>query len=187
MEVKFIANVIDQLDFALDHILLEDANYKRLSLMLVDNALELALHRHAVQRERDREWKKKNDAATKLIEEAQGQHFEPKVKLAKADGWLPELGMYYYKARMYSPLLGRFMQTDPIGYGDGMNMYAYVANDPVNFSDSSGLGLECTFSWTNTPGSQTTIIPEDEDSEGSTSGSPNGAIQYRKVGTLGHM
>ena len=30
--------------------------------------------------------------------------------------WLPELGMYYYKARIYSPTLGRFLQTDPIGY-----------------------------------------------------------------------
>jgi RHS repeat-associated protein len=56
--------------------------------------------------------------------------------------WLPEIGLYYYKARMYSPTLGRFMQTDPIGYKDQNNLYAYVGDDPVDGTDPSGL-LSC--------------------------------------------
>jgi RHS repeat-associated protein len=53
--------------------------------------------------------------------------------------WLPEIGVYYYRARIYSPTLGRFLQTDPIGFGGGMNLYAYVRADPVNLIDPSGL------------------------------------------------
>ena len=49
------------------------------------------------------------------------------------------LGLLYYKARFYSPSLGRFLQPDPIGYADDLNLYAYVGNNPVNFTDPSGL------------------------------------------------
>ncbi|MFH1777796.1 MAG: RHS repeat-associated core domain-containing protein [Candidatus Omnitrophota bacterium] len=50
-----------------------------------------------------------------------------------------ETGLFYYQARMYSPALGRFLQTDPIGYWDSVNLYNYVNNNPLRFSDPFGL------------------------------------------------
>jgi RHS repeat-associated protein len=53
--------------------------------------------------------------------------------------WIGEAGLYHYKARAYSPTLGRFLQTDPILYAGGMNLYRCVRNDPVNLVDPLGL------------------------------------------------
>lgn len=50
-----------------------------------------------------------------------------------------ETGLYYLRARYYDPQAGRFISQDPIGLAGGMNVYAYVENDPVNLKDPSGL------------------------------------------------
>ncbi|HEY1606692.1 MAG TPA: RHS repeat-associated core domain-containing protein [Allosphingosinicella sp.] len=67
--------------------------------------------------------------------------------LYTGQAYLPEVGIYDYKARMYASGLGAFMQTDPIGYGDGMNWYSYVHGDPLNRTDPSGLAVVCQWVW----------------------------------------
>lgn len=47
-------------------------------------------------------------------------------------------GLYYYRARYYSPSLGRFISEDPIGLEGGPNPYAYVLGDPLSYTDPEG-------------------------------------------------
>ncbi len=88
---KFLVTIIDQLDFALDHVVLQDINYKRLSLVLVDNAVELVLHRYAEQKSGEDRYARdnpKNDP--KMVTAALGRNFDAKVKLARVGGLLDE-------------------------------------------------------------------------------------------------
>ncbi len=50
-----------------------------------------------------------------------------------------ETGLYYYRARYYSPEIGRFISEDPIQFYGGNNFYAYVNNDPTSLVDQFGL------------------------------------------------
>jgi RHS repeat-associated protein len=51
-------------------------------------------------------------------------------------------GLYYYRARYYNPELQRFISEDPLRLDSGdVNFYAYVGNNPINFTDPSGLAI----------------------------------------------
>ncbi|WP_196229829.1 RHS repeat-associated core domain-containing protein [Teredinibacter turnerae] len=49
--------------------------------------------------------------------------------------YLAEVDVYHFKSRAYFPKFGRFLQPDVVGYADGLNMYPFVHNDPVNNVD----------------------------------------------------
>lgn len=51
-------------------------------------------------------------------------------------------GLYYYGARYYAPWLQRWVSADPAGDVDGLNLYGFVANNPMTFTDDQGLIVE---------------------------------------------
>ncbi|MDB4884649.1 MAG: repeat protein [Gemmatimonadetes bacterium] len=55
----------------------------------------------------------------------------------------PETQLYYNRARYYDPSVGRFISEDPIGLAGGVNPYVYTGNNPVDFTDPSGLEWRC--------------------------------------------
>jgi RHS repeat-associated protein len=56
----------------------------------------------------------------------------------------PESNTYYFRNRAYDPTMGRFLQTDPMGYQDSMNLYQGFNMNPVNFNDPWGLKIRFT-------------------------------------------
>ena len=88
-----------------------------------------------------------NSAGTSTAIHSYGPYGEPNIATGirfryTGQQFIGSLNLYYYKARFYSPALGRFLQTDPIGTTDDLNLYAYVGNNPINFNDPTG-----TFVW----------------------------------------
>ncbi len=98
---------------------------------------------------------------------------------------LPEVELYHYKARAYSPALARFLQPDPIGLEGGPNLYAYANNDPINMSDPTGLAPDYEIVVT---GSRTTSNRRfSSERLGSTSGSSYGGRAGGGGGGAGDM
>ena len=88
-----------------------------------------------------------NSAGTSTAIHSYGPYGEPNIATGirfryTGQQFLGSLNLYYYKARFYSPALGRFLQTDPIGTADDLNLYAYVGNNPINYRDPTG-----AFAW----------------------------------------
>ncbi|WP_300286170.1 RHS repeat-associated core domain-containing protein [Nitrosomonas sp.] len=106
-----------------------------------------------------------NSAGTSTAIHSYGPYGEPNIATGirfryTGQQFIGSLNLYYYKARFYSPALARFLQTDPIGTTDDLNLYAYVGNNPINFSDPSGL-LTATAGVTfRIPGWISWLIPE---------------------------
>lgn len=100
---------------------------------------------------------------------------------------IPEAKLYYYKARVYDPVSGRYLQTDPVGDRDDLNLYVYVRDDPVNETDESGEtacggsdAVQCyagPMNGAQTPDKKKKAGPDSGDNNGSNTPDPNARTQ----------
>ncbi|MBZ9944496.1 hypothetical protein LB533_25715 [Mesorhizobium sp. BR1-1-13] len=91
--LRFLANNIEQVDLALEHVAKGDANNARFGLMLLDNVVEITLHQIAKDKQNDLSsflHRDKPYAHAAALKAALGQHFDSKVKFAKKIGKLSE-------------------------------------------------------------------------------------------------
>ncbi len=92
--LQFVADQIDQLDLALDQLAVRDRNFDRFAMMLIDNVVELTLHKHAQEKARENEmWRHastpRHDA--NAIAAAIGPNFDAKVRFARNTGLLSDI------------------------------------------------------------------------------------------------
>lgn len=79
--LQFIADQIDQLDLALDQLAVRDRNFDRFAMMLIDNMVELTLHKHAREKATENElWERLSEPKhdPKVLQQRWGRTLKPK-------------------------------------------------------------------------------------------------------------
>jgi RHS repeat-associated protein len=85
-------------------------------------------------------------------------------------------GLYYYRARYYSPKFGRFISEDPIGWESGQtNGYAYAGGGPLDATDPSGLAVFKAVKWIIQAGKRIGWVP-------TSTIAAKTAVKYRRAG-----
>jgi hypothetical protein len=103
---QFFADCVDQLDLAIDQLAVADRNFDRFALMLIDNVVELTMHRFAEEKARSNTWSGRAPKyAPELVAKALSQSFDTKAKAAR------DLGLFNAKVCDAVLQLHRFRNT----------------------------------------------------------------------------